>query len=75
VRGKHGGRAVMLGNLLTGCLCEDCGRAMTMHERHYYAFRCEACEKDNHERIQRWRKGGEDAELDAAFSGPTPTRH
>lgn len=47
--------------------CKDCGDALTPEEAHYYEFRCEECEGRWHERITRWRKGGNDPALDKLF--------
>ena len=44
--------------------CIDCGNALTEEERHYYEYRCEGCEVFRHERIQAWRRGSIDPELD-----------
>lgn len=56
--------------------CEDCGTVLTDDERHYYEYRCEACEVRWHERITAWRNGAPDRELDAVYRGAPPaTRH
>lgn len=53
--------------------CRRCGKPLTSEEAKYYADRCEGCEVDWFERIEAWRLGGADAELDAVFSAPKPT--
>lgn len=47
--------------------CYECAAVLTAEERHYYAGRCEGCERAWHDRIEAWRKGGPDAEMDAMF--------
>ncbi len=49
-----------------------CGRVLTPDERHWYGESCEQCERDWHERIEAWRKGGADAEIDRVFDTRTP---
>jgi hypothetical protein len=51
-------------------LCSDCGLILTDEEAHYYHTRCETCVRKQDERIDRWRRGGEDAELDFKFGAP-----
>ena len=48
-------------------LCTECGAVLTDEEREYYSFRCEGCETESHERIEAWRHGAEDLELDALY--------
>ena len=50
--------------------CAECGRVLADEERRYYGHRCEECERDWSDRIDRWQRGGEDAELDATYDGP-----
>jgi hypothetical protein len=52
----------------------SCGAILTDEEVRYYADRCEVCEKEWHERIERWRMGGDDEELDTLYDGPKETR-
>jgi len=56
-------------------LCADCGNVMTEEEKHYYEYRCEGCEQIWYERLQDWRAGGSDPELDEMFSEPKPNLH
>lgn len=51
-------------------LCAECGKALTETESFYYEYRCEGCESAWHDRVERYRKGGEDKELDKMFSEP-----
>lgn len=56
--------------------CVECGFILTDEEKEYYQrpdgySRCEKCVRLQHERIERWREGGEDAELDALFGHPS----
>lgn len=53
-------------------ICTDCGKVLTDEEREWLAGRCIPCEDEWHARLGAWRRGGEDAELDAAFSVPKP---
>lgn len=48
--------------------CSDCGRYLTATEEHYYGHRCEGCERAWFERVEAFRLGGDDDELDEAFS-------
>ena len=56
-------------------VCFDCGKLLTDEESYYYDGHCEKCERDWHDRIKRWRKGGDDPKLDAMFSAPPRTVH
>lgn len=47
--------------------CRECRREMTGIEMVYYRDRCEECESAWNARVERWRHGGEDAELDRRF--------
>lgn len=47
--------------------CKDCGRCLTATEEHFYEYRCEDCEAQEHARIQAWRAGAEDLALDERF--------
>lgn len=47
-----------------------CGKILTNHERKYYGTSCENCEELWSKRIDDWKAGAEDAELDAMFSIP-----
>lgn len=49
--------------------CRDCGKVLTMTEEHYYEYRCEGCEAAWTARLQAWRLGVNDPELDKLFSG------
>lgn len=55
-------------------LCIDCCKRLSVAEQYYYVIRCEECEREAHERIVRWREGGEDKELDFIYSVPKETR-
>jgi hypothetical protein len=48
--------------------CVMCGKLLTRMERYYLEYRCEVCEGKWHERLQRWKAGGDDAELDQHFA-------
>mgnify|MGYP007083427295 CR=1 FL=1 len=50
-------------------VCYDCLRPLTDEERHYYETRCEACEGEWQERLQRWKRGHDDAEFDQLYGG------
>jgi endogenous inhibitor of DNA gyrase (YacG/DUF329 family) len=53
-------------------LCSDCDALMTDEEIEFYVFRCDRCEKLDLFRHERWRKGGEDEELDLRYSQTVP---
>lgn len=55
--------------------CEICLLPMTEQEIHYYGFRCEACEREQMERVFAWRGGADDPELDAMYRLPPPAVH
>lgn len=55
--------------------CRDCGKPLTCEEAHWYEYRCEQCEGEWYERIQDWRAGEPDAELEEMFAVSKPTRH
>lgn len=44
------------------------GQPMTKADAKYYHDRCEQCERDWFERIETWRRGGHDLELDALYN-------
>lgn len=45
----------------------DCGALLTKEEQYHYAGSCESCAAAWSERVDRWRKGSPDRELDEAF--------
>lgn len=47
--------------------CTDCDDAMSEDEIRYYGNRCETCEEALMQRIERWRGGALDGELERAF--------
>jgi len=47
-----------------------CGKPLTAEERHWYGTTCEACERRWGERIEKWRKGGPDTDIDAMLDSP-----
>lgn len=47
--------------------CIECGIRLTDDEKRYYGNSCGDCERAWQNRIQAWRDGGDDPELDAAF--------
>lgn len=51
-------------------ICQDCGAVLTADEARHYEYRCEACEKQWHDRTCAWREGAEDPEMDALYSAP-----
>ncbi len=56
-------------------ICTDCGNTLTDEERHYYGSRCERCEREWSDRIEGWRRGAEDTDLDRRYDGKPPIRH
>lgn len=60
---------------MTMTICRECAKPLTAEEAKYYETRCENCEREWGERIEAWRKGGEDGELDLLYSVPPPTSH
>ena len=49
-----------------------CGRVLTAEERLYYGSACEQCVRAGHERVEAWKRGGDDPDLDAAMPVPKP---
>jgi hypothetical protein len=49
--------------------CRDCFAPLTPKEKHYYEYRCEECEGKWFARIEAWRHGGKDDELEEMFRG------
>jgi hypothetical protein len=47
-----------------------CGRVLTAEERHWYGDCCESCQREWNNRIDAWKSGGADVELDAMFETP-----
>lgn len=47
--------------------CVACLKPMTDEERHYYEYRCTGCEFQWLIRLELWRRGEPDAELDELF--------
>lgn len=47
--------------------CRDCGEYLTPIEELFYESRCENCEARWFERIEAWRHGAEDDELDERY--------
>lgn len=56
------------------CLGDDvlpgCGKVLTEDELHYYENRCEGCERAWMEAVEAWRRGGDNAAMDALFGEP-----
>lgn len=53
--------------------CRECGFTLTFTEARFYMHRCEKCERAWSDRVEAWRKGGEDAELSRMFPNETRT--
>lgn len=53
-------------------ICSDCGATLTDEEAAYYEDSCDSCQAAWSERLDRWRNGGEDLELDEVFGAPRP---
>lgn len=49
--------------------CIECGDDLTRDEKQFYEVRCEYCEGLWFERMEAWRRGGKDPELDTMFGG------
>ncbi len=47
-----------------------CGNILTDEERHYYETSCEICTRRWDDRIDAWRRGGADVDLDKMFDAP-----
>lgn len=47
-----------------------CGEVLSGEERHYYGTTCEKCEREWGFRIEAWRMGAVDTELDQMFDSP-----
>lgn len=54
-------------------ICSDCGKILTDEERHYYGYRCEECEGLEFDRVEAWRHGAADPELDKMYDAPKRT--
>jgi hypothetical protein len=50
--------------------CACCGAKLTTQERRYYGDTCDDCEREWCERMEAWRHGAQDPELDRAFDEP-----
>lgn len=55
--------------------CQTCGKVLTDEERRWYGSTCNQCEGEWLERIEAWRRGGPDVELDAIYDGPHQSRN
>lgn len=55
---------------LVSCPCAGCGRQLSYEEVYYYGDKCEGCIRAWHDRIEAWRHGGADPELDQMYSPP-----
>lgn len=47
-----------------------CGKVLTPDERHWYGYCCEECEGEWSRRIEAWRRGGADTDMDKMFDAP-----
>lgn len=58
-------------------LCCDCTTRLTDAEVHWYGYRCERCEREWSERMDAYRLGSEDPELDRLYdlSEPEKPKH
>lgn len=52
--------------------CIVCLGKLTDEERTMYEYRCEKCERSHFQRIQRWKAGEPDAELDSLLDISNP---
>ena len=55
--------------------CENCGDELTAAEVAFYGEFCNACESDWSVRVDLWRAGADDPELDEHFAQPPDTEH
>lgn len=55
---------------MTTSICVCCFRNLIKEEQEYYETRCEICERQWQSRIEAWRFGKQDTELDDYFSKP-----
>lgn len=53
--------------LIGPVICRDCGDMMTQQDIEYFEYRCETCEREWMIRIEEWRHGAEDKEIDRMF--------
>lgn len=56
-------------------ICEDCGAVRTDEEREFYGSRCEGCERDAWNALQRWKAGAADPVFDAMYPDIKPVVH
>lgn len=54
--------------------CRDCQCELTAEEAQYYEDRCEECEVEWHLRMEAWRAGGTDPELDQMYGAAVEGR-
>lgn len=47
--------------------CKVCDCGINTVEKYFYDNRCEQCERKHHDRIEAWRAGAADEELDRYF--------
>ncbi len=52
-----------------------CGKVLTPTERHYYGTCCETCTRRWDRRVQEWRDGADDKEMDDFFDDNPPINH
>lgn len=55
--------------------CSDCYALLSRTEIKYYGMRCEKCEQEACDRLNAWRLGAADAELDALYTPADPVKH
>jgi hypothetical protein len=56
-------------------ICQGCGSTLTDDEAHYYGGRCETCEREAWQALQRWKAGEPNDTLDRLYPNETPTVH
>ncbi|MDQ8050712.1 hypothetical protein [Luteibacter sp.] len=49
-------------------VCNCCLKPLSADEMEFLGFRCEACEQDVNDRVEAWRAGASDPELDLIYN-------
>lgn len=44
-----------------------CGFNLTPEELYFYGYKCEQCTQQDQERLEKWKAGGEDKQLDKIY--------
>lgn len=53
---------------MTHPVCKCCFKPLSNDEMEHLGFRCAACEQEVHDRVEAWRAGAHDPELDKLYN-------